>query len=69
MYKQAGFPPIKTNIKVSDKKISKERYFANTKIKNFNIRKILSDKKKTPIIVIDENINKIDDNIEVVNTL
>ena len=73
MINQFGFPPIKYCInsndskeKLSKEKLSKERYFANTKIKSFNIKKVLSNDKKAPIIVIDTNDNN---NLEIVNVI
>lgn len=57
--KNGGFPPIKycSNI-VSDKKetgaVSKERFFANAPRQNINIRQLLSDSKKKPIIITDD---------------
>ncbi len=65
-----GFPPIKLcsddkNKQELAKKQSKERFIANTTKQNINIRQILSDNKKKPIIITDN----IDDNLEVIETL
>ena len=67
--KNGGFPPIKycssVNIK-QEQKTSKERFFSNTVKQNINIRQLLSDTKKTPIIIT-EPIQ--DDNLEVIDSL
>lgn len=64
-----GFPPIKycKEIKsdISDKS-SKERFFSNAPKQNINIRQLLSDNKKKPIIITDESKN---DDLEIVNVI
>ncbi len=62
-----GFPPIKYFEDKKDKKITKERSFIHNKTKDFNIRKILSDNKKVPIVIVDQLPNK--DDMEIVSTL
>lgn len=66
-----GFPPIKycplnKNEKTDNKIKSKERFFSNAIKQNINIRQILSDTKKKPIIIT-ETTN--DDTLEVIDTL
>lgn len=71
MLKQGGFPPIKycpnketkTDIKTS---IKKERFFSNAPRQNINIRQLLSDSIKKPIIINDTNN---DDNLEIIDSL
>ena len=69
--KNGGFPPIKycsyavSNENDTDTK-SKERFFANTQKQNINIRQLLSESKKKPIIIIDDNS---DNELEVVGNL
>ncbi len=58
-FKNGGFPPIKyCSYSKSEKKeqgtTSKERFFANAPRQNINIRQLLSDSKKKPIIITDE---------------
>jgi hypothetical protein len=58
-FKNGGFPPIKyCSYSEADKKdsskTSKERFFANAPRQNINIRQLLSDSKKKPIIITDE---------------
>lgn len=67
--KNGGFPPIKycSTITIDNKqKNSKERFFSNTIKQNINIRQLLSDTKKTPIIIT-ETVH--DDNLEVIDSL
>lgn len=68
MNKNGGFPPIKycANIKRADEtETSKERFFANVPKKNINIRQLLSDTKKKPIIITDDK----PDMLEVIDTI
>lgn len=61
-----GFPPIKycqTDIK--KQKTDKERFYSNEIKQNINIRQILSDSKKKPIIIDEAN----NDDLQVVDTL
>ncbi len=57
MLKNGGFPPIKycsqssNQIKEEEGSTSKERFFANAPRQNINIRQLLSDKIKKPIII------------------
>ncbi len=67
--KNGGFPPIKycSTINVEkEKKSSKERFFSNTIKQNINIRQLLSDSKKTPIIINEPVQNE---DIEVIDSL
>lgn len=57
--KNGGFPPIKyCSQSVPQKKengsTSKDRFFANAPRQNINIRQLLSDSIKKPIIITDE---------------
>ncbi len=66
-----GFPPIKycplnKNEKTDNKLKSKERFFSNAVKQNINIRQILSDTKKKPIIITESSNN---DDLEVIDTL
>ena len=57
MIKNGGFPPIKycaTIKRTEETKTSKERFFANAPKRNINIRELLSDTKKKPIIITDD---------------
>jgi len=71
VFKNGGFPPINycpQNDSDKDLKInkSKERFFSNAPRQNINIRQILSDNKKKPIIIVEDN----DENVlEVVNSV
>ena len=73
MFKQGGLPPIKycpandnnNANKKNDK--TKERFFANAPRQNINIRQLLSETKKKPII-IDDNIND-NDNLEIIESI
>lgn len=69
--KNGGFPPIKycKEIKLREEvtgKTSKERFFANAPKQNINIRQLLTENKKKPIVISDD-IN--DNDLEIVNTL
>ncbi len=71
--KNGGFPPInycpktKSELATDDKSSkTKERFFSNAPRQNINIRQILSENKKKPIIVIDNNN---DNDLEVINSL
>ena len=65
-----GFPPIKYCMKNNTlEKISKntkERLFANNSSTKINIRQILTQKKKEPIIIIPTNN---DEKLDIVDTL
>jgi hypothetical protein len=61
-----GFPPIKyCPLKKEDSSKSKERFFANAPRQNINIRQLLSDSNKKPIIITDN----IQDELQVATTL
>lgn len=67
--KNGGFPPIKYCSTVTlekEQKTSKERFFSNAIKQNINIRQLLSDNKKTPIIITEPTM---DDNLEVIDSL
>jgi len=67
--KNGGFPPIKycSNTTLQkEQKTSKERFFSNAIKQNINIRQLLSNTKKTPIIITEPTQ---DDNIEVIDSL
>ncbi len=67
--KNGGFPPIKYCSTVTlekEQKSSKERFFSNAIKQNINIRQLLSDTKKTPIIIT-EPVQ--DENLEVIDSL
>ncbi len=70
IFKNGGFPPINYCPQVESEKgttsKSKERFFSNAPRQNINIRQLLSENKKKPIIIIDTNN---DNDLEVVNTL
>lgn len=66
-----GFPPIKycplnKNEKTDNKLKTKERFFSNAVKQNINIRQILSDTKKKPIIITESSNN---DDLEVIDTV
>jgi len=51
-----GFPPIKYCSQNKDNTTSsKERFFANAPRQNINIRQLLSDSIKKPIIITEDN--------------
>ena len=61
-----GFPPIKyCPQKKEESSKSKERFFANAPRQNINIRQLLSDSNKKPIIITDN----IQDELQVASTL
>lgn len=70
-FKNGGFPPIQycqpvesdNNLKSSN---TKERFFSNAPRQNINIRQILSDNKKKPVIIIDDSN---DNDLEIVNSI
>ncbi len=67
--KNGGFPPIKycSSITIEkEQKTSKERFFSNTIKQNINIRQLLSENKKTPIIITEPVP---DDNLEIIDSL
>lgn len=71
MYKKGGFPPIiycQEKIQESTDKsgTKKERFFSNAPRKNINIRQLLSETNKKPLIVIEDNKEP---DIEIVDTL
>ena len=69
-FKNGGFPPIKycSNVtsNIDNKNKSKERFFSNAPKQNINIRQLLSDTHKKPIIITETNQ---DDNIEIIDSL
>ncbi len=69
-FKNGGFPPIKycsyKKVTQNSNKTSKERFFANAPRQNINIRQLLSDSNKKPIIITDEAS---DNELEVVSSL
>lgn len=69
-FKNGGFPPIKYCPELDSKdkpiKTTKERFFANAPKQNINVRQLLSDSQKKPIIITENNQ---DDILEVVDTL
>jgi hypothetical protein len=68
--KNGGFPPIKYCLKMSDsfknETKTKERFFSNTQKQNINIRQLLSDNVKKPIIITDNVSN---DNLEIIDSI
>jgi hypothetical protein len=75
MFKRGGFPPIRyctaSSTDINTKKDStqnptKERFFSNAPRQNINIRQLLSDNKKKPIIITEDNA---DSDIEILETL
>ena len=50
-----GFPPIKYCSQNKHNTTSKERFFANAPRQNINIRQLLSDSIKKPIIITEDN--------------
>jgi hypothetical protein len=79
MFKRGGFPPIrycaassndlntkKDPTKNPTKNPTKERFFSNAPRQNINIRQLLSDNKKIPIIITEDNA---DSDIEILETL
>ncbi len=70
-HKNGGFPPIKycpmTNkINIADSKATKERFFSNAPRQNINIRQLLSENQKKPVIITDEAK---EDDLEVLDSL
>jgi hypothetical protein len=53
--KNGGFPPIRYCTQNKDNSTSKERFFANAPRQNINIRQLLSDSIKKPIIITEDN--------------
>ena len=67
--KNGGFPPIKYCSTVTvdkEQKTSKERFFSNAIKQNINIRQLLSDTKKKPIIITEPTM---DNDLEVIDSL
>jgi hypothetical protein len=67
--KNGGFPPIKYCSTITldkEQKTSKERFFSNVVKQNINIRQLLVDTQKKPIIIT-ETVQ--DDNLEVLDSL
>jgi len=61
-----GFPPIKyCPQKKEDSSKTKERFFANAPKQNINIRQLLSESNKKPIIITEDS----QDEIQVATTL
>ena len=70
IFKNGGFPPINycqpsESNDTKDIK-SKERFFANAPRQNINIRQLLSETKKKPIIITNESN---DDGLEIIDEL
>jgi hypothetical protein len=63
--KNGGFPPIKYCPQKEETSKSKERFFANAPKQNINIRQLLSESNKKPIIITDD----IQDELQVATTL
>jgi len=60
-----GFPPIRYCYENKENSTSqKERFFASAPRQNINIRQLLSDSVKKPIIITEDNKDK-DNEIEV----
>ena len=67
--KNGGFPPIKYCSTITldkEQTKSKERFFSNAVKQNINIRQLLSDTQKKPIIIT-EIVQ--DDNLEILDSL
>ena len=67
--KNGGFPPIKycpNTTLDKEQKTSKERFFSNAIKQNINIRQLLSDTQKKPIIITE---TAQDYNLEVIDSL
>jgi hypothetical protein len=74
--KNGGFPPIKYCLissksskddkNESNKQKTKERFFSNAPRQNINIRQLLSDTTKKPIIITEVIKN---DNIEIIDSI
>ena len=71
MFKNGGFPPIKycsqlnNQNKEEEGSTSKERFFANAPRQNINIRQLLSESNKKPIIITEDT----QDELQVATTL
>jgi hypothetical protein len=68
-FKNGGFPPIKycSTVSVEQKqKKSKERFFSNNIKQNINVRQLLSETTKKPIIIT-EPVQ--DDALEVIDSI
>lgn len=67
-FKNGGFPPIRYCPEPDEKplKTSKERFFANAPKQNINVRQLLSDTQKKPIIITEANP---DIDLEIVDSL
>jgi hypothetical protein len=66
IYKNGGFPPIKycpelDKEKNTSNKPKQERFFANAPKQNINIRQLLVDSNKKPIIIADNTDNVIEE--------
>ena len=70
IFKNGGFPPINycqvEAKETKDDKTTKERFFANAPRQNINIRQLLSETKKKPIIITNESN---DDGLEIIDEL
>lgn len=68
--KNGGFPPIRycpaTSKDIPKDKTQKERFFSNAPKQNINIRQLLSDTKKKPVIITEDTNN---DDIEVIDAI
>jgi hypothetical protein len=70
-FKNGGFPPLKycktqQALNENQEKNSKERFFSNAPRQNINIRQLLSDNKKKPILIVDEQV---DNDLEIVDNI
>jgi hypothetical protein len=67
--KNGGFPPIKycetLNTNTQNETPKKERFFSNVQKQNINIRELLSQNIKQPVIIVDVK----DDSLEEVSSL
>lgn len=69
IFKNGGFPPInycQVNPTQTKDDKTKERFFANAPRQNINIRQLLSETKKKPIIITNESN---DDGLEIIDEL
>ena len=67
MINQYGFPPIRYCKTQDNKNITKERSYAPQVIKTLNINKILTEEKKKPLVVIDDDNTQ--SNLEIVDKI
>jgi hypothetical protein len=70
--KNGGFPPIKYSLESSDTSKNndstqtKERFFSNTPRQNINIRQLLSESAKKPVIITETIEN---DNLDIIESI